>query len=133
MKKGLIGLLCVVVVQAALFVTPDKGHSEGIIVEMERTASVSVSRAEVVKSSNDMLKIKGELFRPHRLTMAGHLHAYVYAADGSLVSDSQHRLSGLNSQRGGAMRLPFGISIEKVPEEVDRVLLVYHSPGQKKS
>jgi len=113
----------------AVMFDPTIGHSADIGIDFGRSHSVTVTKASVIDQPDHALKLAGQLYRPHRLPMAGHLHAYAYLKNGKLSSDSKHRVMGLNSQRGGSMRFPFRILIKDVAENVDRVYLEYHSPG----
>ena len=119
--------IVVFLLMVAMFV-PVTGYSDDIDVEFGRTHSVTVAKAKIVDQSGSELELAGQLNRPHRLPMAGHLHTYVYVKNGNLVSDSKHRVLGLNSQRGGSMRVPFRVSIKDVANEIDRVYLEYHNP-----
>lgn len=92
------------------------------------TSAVTVIKAESVSEEGD-LQITGQLKRTHRLQMAGHLHAYSYSENNDLIADSQHRTPSLNSNRKGVMRIPFNLSIEDAPAEINRVSLEYHGPG----
>ena len=108
-------------------------YAKDIQIITEKPYSVSFVKAEVIRSSDGKLVIGGFLNRPYRLPMAGHVHAYVYRTNGHLVSDRKHRVPGLNSQRGGSMRVPFRISIKNVADEIGRVHLEYHSPGHSET
>jgi hypothetical protein len=131
LERGLLvaGFLLV----AALFTTPCLASTIRVDFEKQKgtpvtTSSVTVVKAESVGEGGD-LRITGQLKRTHRLSMAGHLHAYLHSANNDLIADSQHRVLGLNSQRSGLMRVPFKFSIEDVSAEINRVYLEYHSPG----
>lgn len=113
----------------AVTFAPTIGHSADIAIDFGRGHSVTVTKASVIDQSDHALQLAGQLYRPHRLPLAGHLHAYAYLTNGDLVADSKHQVLGLNSQRGGSMRLPFRISMKDVAENIDRVYLEYHSPG----
>lgn len=129
MKKTIDKIITVLVLLMAALFIPATVYSGDIVVEIERTHSVTVTKAKIVDLSENQLDLAGQLYRPHRLPMAGHLHAYAYMKNENLISDSKHRVPGLNSQRGGSMRVPFRISIKDVANEIDRVYLEYHSPG----
>jgi len=124
-----IGLFNIIVLLAVVVLFTTIGHSADIPIDFERSFSVTVKKAKVVDQSEHTLVLAGQLHRPHRLAMNGHLHAYAFLENGDLVSESKHRVLGLNSQRGGSMRVPFRISIKKGANEIDRVSLVYHNPG----
>jgi len=117
------------VLLVAILLAPILSYSADVAIDFGRSNSVTVATANVVDQSDNALELAGQLYRPHRLPMVGHLHAYAYVKNGDLVSDSKHRVLGLNSQRGGSMRVPFRISIKDVAENLDRVFLEYHSPG----
>jgi len=90
--------------------------------------AVIVAKAELV-NDDGTLRITGRLRRPHRLAMAGHLHAYAYT-ENTLIADSKHRVPGLNSQRKGEMRILFNILL-KDTSGASKVHLEYHSPGHQ--
>jgi hypothetical protein len=92
-------------------------------------SSVTVVKAEPVSDGGN-LRITGLLKRPHRLAIAGHLHAYTYTANNELIADTRHRVSGLNSQREGMMRVPFHILLEDA-SGASKVRLEYHSLGHQ--
>jgi hypothetical protein len=112
-----------------LISVPEIGNSKVVSINFARTTSVSVAKAEIIDISNQKLVIAGQLNRPHRLPMAGHLHSFSYSTNGDLITESKHRILGLNSKRKGLMQVPFKISIEEVLEETDRIFLEYHGPG----
>jgi len=128
-KKDTVKLINVTALLMVTWFMPAPGHSGDIDLLFGRTHSVTVAKARIVAQSEKRFVLAGQLYRPHRLPMAGHLHVYAYLKDGDLVSDSRHRVLGLNSQRGGSMRVPFRVSIPAVAETIDRVYLEYHSPG----
>lgn len=123
----------VVVLFTAVMFASTIGHAADIAIDSGRSHSVTVKKASVIDQSDRTLRLAGQLYRPHRLPMVGHLHAYAYLKNGDLVSDSKHRVLGLNSQRGGSMRVPFRISIKNVADETDRIYLEYHSPGHSET
>jgi len=129
MIKNTDKISCIFMLLTATLFIPATGYSSDIGVEFGRTHSVRVTEARIIDQSETQLELAGQVSRPHRLPMAGHLHAYTYVKNGDLVSDSKHRVLGLNSKRGGLMRVPFRISIKDVAENIDRVFLEYHSPG----
>ena len=92
------------------------------------TGSVSVKMAKMVEEGADF-RITGQLQRPHKLLMSGHLHAFNYSENGLLLAESKHRVPSLNSRRKGMMRIPFNIRIENVPAETAKVILKYHTAG----
>jgi hypothetical protein len=112
---------------------PAIGNTADIAIDFGSSSSVIVKKASIVDQSDQTLTLAGQLYRPHRLPMVGHLHVYAYLENGDLVSDSKHRVLGLNSQRHGSMRIPFRVSIESATNEIDRLFLEYHSPGHSES
>jgi len=106
-----------------VFETPD-----GLVLS---SASVTVVKAQAVNDDGS-LRITGQLKRPHRLPMAGHLHAFTYTADNDLITESRHRVPGLNAQRKGMMRVPFNLLLED-NSEASKVRLEYHNPGHQES
>jgi hypothetical protein len=118
-----------VILLVMLLAVPVIGNSKEVSIDFARTSSVSVVKAEIIDNSDQELVIAGQLNRPHRLPMAGHLHAFSYLTNGDLITESKHRILGLNSKRKGFMQVPFKISIEEALEETDRIFLEYHSPG----
>jgi hypothetical protein len=92
------------------------------------TGSVTVKMAKIVEAGPN-LKVTGQLHRPHKLLMSGHLHAFNYSKDGLLLAESKHQVPGLNSKRNGMMRIPFNIRIENAPIAAARVILKYHTAG----
>jgi hypothetical protein len=92
------------------------------------TGSVSVKMAKMVEEGADF-RITGQLQRPHKLLMSGHLHAFNYSEAGLLLADSKHQIPGLSSKRKGMLRIPFNIRIENVPAETAKVILKYHTAG----
>ncbi len=129
MIKNTAKILCIFMLLMATLSIPATGYSSDIGVEFGKTHSVRVTEARIIEQSETQVELAGQLNRPHPLPMVGHLHAYAYQGNGDLVTDSKHRVLGLNSKRGGSMRVPFRISIKAVTENVDRVFLEYHSPG----
>lgn len=129
MQKDTLRLLKTVVLLTAISVAPAPGHATELALDFAGTGSVAVTKVRAARSDHE-LQLVGQVCRPHRLPMTGHLHAYVYGSDGDLVADSQHRIAGLNSRRGGSLRLPFRISLKEGADEADRVFLEYHGPGR---
>ena len=132
MIKNTARIFCIFMLLMATLSIPATVYSSDIGVEFGRTHSVRVTEARIIDQSETQLVLAGHLKRPHRLLMAGHIHAYAYQGNGDLITDSKHRvlgLLGLKSKRRGLMRVPFRISIKAVAENVDRVFLEYHSPG----
>lgn len=129
MKKDINKIANVFVLLMVVLFVPTTGFAGDINVEFGHAGSVKVTKARITSQSESQLKLVGQLYRPHRLPMAGHLHAYTYLKNGDLASDSKHRVPGLTSQRKGSMRLPFNVSIKGVFDKVDRIFLEYHSPG----
>lgn len=92
--------------------------------------SVKIIRATAVKDG-EVLRIKGRLKRLHRLRMSGHLHAYIYSENGQILSDSKHRVLGLNSKRKGLRSTSFNLLIGDFPTETKEVFLEYHRSGHQ--
>lgn len=107
-------------------------YAKDLQVVTGKPGSVSFVKAEVVRLSGGEIVVGGLLNRAHRLPMTGHIHAYSITKSGELIGQSKHRVAGLNSQRGGSMRIPFKISIENSYEETRKILLEYHAPGHTK-
>jgi len=99
-----------------------------IEVSVGPTVSVSVERAAAVEAAGPGLMISGQLKRLHRVPMVGHLHAYGFTETSELVEQVTHRVAGLNSQRGGEIRIPFRVSMENSSAAISRILLEYHGP-----
>lgn len=127
-KHGKWFISGVMVLVGALLI-PAAGYSKEITVDFGETRSVTVINATAKGTTGNELKLVGQLSRPHKVLLAGHLHAYAYTSHGEKVSDSKHRVSGLKSKKGGVMRVPFRISIANTTGEIDRVYLEYHSAG----
>lgn len=126
-------LVAVFLLVAALVTTPCLASTIKVDFEKQKGVSVTTSSVTVIMAEavgeGGVLRITGQLKRPHRLPMAGHLHAYSHSTNNDLIAGSQHRVPGLNSQRRGLMRVPFKISIKDFPAEINKVYLEYHSPG----
>ena len=129
MNRNCKRILDVVALLVVVLSIPDIGYAKEMTVEFGDTRSVTVTNARVKDTTGNELTLTGELSRPHRVLLAGHLHAYTYMKDGEMVSDSKHRVSGLNSKKRGIMRVPFRISISKSSNAINRVYLEYHAPG----
>ncbi len=135
--KFVNGLLVVgILLMASLVTTPCLASAVEVIFETPNglvlsSTSVTVVKAEPVNDEGS-LRITGQLKRPHRLPMAGHLHAYTYTENNDLITESRHRVPGLNSQRKGMMRVPFNIFLENT-SGVAKVRLEYHNPGHQES
>lgn len=127
--------ICCVSISAALLIAfvGTAVFAGEISVDFASPYSVSVIQAKISEAPNQALRIIGQLKRPHRISMAGHLHAYIYSVNGDLVAESKHRVAGLNSKRGGMMRVSFNVLHEAAPTETSRAFLEYHSPGHQES
>ncbi|MDT8443442.1 MAG: hypothetical protein RQ722_04060 [Desulfuromonadales bacterium] len=131
------GLLVVgVLLMASLVTTPCLASAVEVVFETPNglvlsSTSVTVVKAEPVNDEGS-LRITGQLKRPHRLPMAGHLHAFTYTVDNDLITDSRHRVLSLNSQRKGLMRVPFNILLEN-NTGASKVRLEFHNPGHQES
>lgn len=108
---------------------PATGFSKELPVMFGKSKTVSVVQAEAREIPGSRIDVSGVLNRRHRLPMAGHLHLYGYSAKGDLIAESQHRVLKLNSQRGGAMLIPFRFSVENNYGATVELALEYHSPG----
>ena len=133
-KQGM--LVTGVLMMVTLVAIPCIASEVEVVLEEQKGFSLSASSVTVVKaepvSDGSDLRITGRLKRPHRLPTAGHLHTYTYTANNDLITDSHHRVPGLNSKRKGMMRIPFNILVEDA-SGASKVRLEYHSFGYQES
>ena len=122
------GYLLLIVLALSIFLVASVYASE-LSVEFERTPAVSIDNARIVESSAQSIRLAGQLKRPYKLAMPGHVHVYMYSDSGEVIADSKHKVSGLNSARKGMLRVPFNISIEMDIVDMTKAFLVYHTPG----
>lgn len=121
----------IVISCSLLVVLADTVLAKDVSVYFAELGSVAVIQAKIIETPNQELRITGQLKRPHRIPMTGHLHTYIYSDKGDLLADSKHRVLGLNSKRKGMMRVSFNILVEAVPTDASKAFLEYHDPGHK--
>jgi hypothetical protein len=131
-RMVIVGILLV----AFLVAIPCFASEVEVVFAEQKRISLSAISVTVVKaksvSDDGGLRITGQLNRPHRLLLAGHLHAYTYTASNDLIVNSKYRVPGLNSQRKGVMRIPFNLLL-KDASGASKVRLEYHSSGHQES
>ncbi len=100
-------------------------YSPGYSVVLAPMTSVTVSRARVYQEG-EYFVVSGRVKRMHEVQLPGHVDLAICGPDGTLLGQKATRVSGLSSNRKGALELPFRFRLAMVPPESATIHLKYH-------
>lgn len=96
------------------------------------TSPVKIVRASVMEEENG-IRVTGVLRRIHNNPRHGHLHVSIYSKSGQLLSESDHPVLGLNSNKNGSLQVPFRVLLKDVAGDISNISLKYHRGKMIKS
>jgi hypothetical protein len=107
---------------------PTAAPEQQIPVEIRPTSPVTVSKAQA-HSHDGEVRVSGNLQRPIRVRMTGHVDVLFLRPDGSPIAEKQIHVASLNSRRHGMQEVRFKASMDLQLPAGASAVFTYHVPS----
>ena len=130
--KRTYALLAVTMIATALsgctLPRPESATNSQFLVDIVPTSPATISSAKVIQEGNAVV-VSGKVRKPHEFHLPGKVLVVVCGQDSESLVETQARITGYASKRGGVKEARFSARIEMAPPAKTTFRLRYEAPG----